>query len=102
MEPSACIDQPCDFDQSELTGLWVSDDGQMLGIRNEQFLWTDGVENHITGLMDISPGYVIANVDDSDQQIIYQYKREGNHLITRDKGGVIRHFWRESGKPLAE
>ena len=76
----------------------MTDDGEMLGIRNEQFLWSDGVETYITGLMDISPGYVVANVDESDQQIVYQYLLEDDHLITRDRGGVIRHFWRESGE----
>lgn len=95
MSPATCKDEPCDFDQSELTGLWVTDEGEMLGIRNEQFLWTDGVDAYVTGLMDISPGYVVANVDESDQQIVYQYQLEGDHLITRDRGGEIRHFWRK-------
>lgn len=95
MRPSTCVGGSCLARSSNsLNGLWVGDDGEMLGIKNDQFFWTDGQELHMSGLMNVSDDHVVANIDGSNEQISYDYRVQGNELLTRDEGGVIRVFWR--------
>lgn len=106
MRPSSCIEGSClSWSSGSLNGLWINEDGEMLGIKNDQFLWTDGLDMHLSGLMNISDDHVVANVDGSNQQISYDYRVQGNELLTRDDSGVVRNFWRyqpgyQSGLPL--
>ena len=72
----------------------------MLGIKNDQFFWTDGQELHMSGLMNVSDDHVVANNDGSNEQISYDYRVQGNELLTRDEGGVVRIFWRYQPTPL--
>lgn len=95
MRQSSCIEGSClAWSSSSLNGLWISEDGEMLGVKNDQFLWTDGQDTHLSGLMNIENGHVDASIDGSDQQISYDYRVQGNELLTRDNSGVVRSFWR--------
>lgn len=110
MRPSSCIEGGCLSQSNQsLNGLWVNEEGEMLGIKNDQFLWTDGKDTYMSGLMNISGDHVEANVDGSNEQISYDYRVQGNELLTRDASGVIRSFWRyqpgyhpgyQTGQPL--
>jgi hypothetical protein len=95
MRRSTCVSGSCLSQRNNsLNGLWVGEDGEMLGIKNDQFLWTDGHDQHMTGLMNISEDHVEANIDGSDRQISYDYRVQGNELLTKDASGVIRRFLR--------
>lgn len=102
MRPSSCIGGACLAQPSNsLNGLWIAEDGEMLGIKHDQFFWTDGRDAYMSGLMDISDDHVIANIDGSNDQISYEYRVQGNDLLTRDSGGVIHNFRRYPvGRPL--
>jgi len=95
LKPSTCVGGSCLSQRhNSLNGLWINEAGEMLGIRGDQFLWTDGRDRHMSGLMNISEDHVVANVDGSNQQISYDYKVQGNKLLTKDSNGVIRSFRR--------
>jgi len=101
MRPSTCVGGSClSQRRNTLSGLWIGEDGEMLGIKNDQFLWTDGHDRHMTGLMNITDDHVDASVDGSDRQISYDYKVRGNELLTKDSGGTVRHFRRYQARPV--
>ena len=85
---------------NSLNGLWVGPEGEMLGVKNDQFLWTDGRDQHMSGLMNVTEDHVVANIDGSNRQISYDYKVQGNELLTKDAGGVIRNYRRYSVGPV--
>jgi hypothetical protein len=95
LRPSSCVGGSC-LSQlgNSLNGLWIGEDGEMLGIKNDQFLWTDGQDMHMTGLMNVTSDHVVANIDGSDRQISYDYKVQGDELLTKDSSGTIRYFHR--------
>jgi len=101
LRPSTCVGGSCLSQRhNSLNGLWIGEAGEMLGIRDDQFLWTDGRDRHMSGLMNISEDHVVANVDGSNRQISYDYKVQGNELLTKDSSGVIRHFRRYPSGPV--
>ncbi len=100
MKRSSCVGGSCLSQRgNSLSGLWIGEDGEMLGIKNDQFLWTDGQDKHMTGLMNISDDHVEANIDGSDRQISYDYRVQGNELLTKDSSGVLRRFRRYQAVP---
>ena len=74
-----------------LDGLWVDDNnGEMLGLRDGRFLWTDGSTAYTTGVIERTPVLMRAYIDDSDQKIVYRYKLIGNKMLTIDASGTLR------------
>lgn len=101
LSPSSCVGGSCLSQRvNSLNGLWIGTDGEMLGVKNDQYLWTDGRDQHMSGLMNVSKDHVVANVDGSNRQISYDYRVQGNELLTKDAGGVIRHYRRYFAGPV--
>jgi len=79
-----------------LKGLWVAQNGELLGINNQKFLWSDGTERYITGQIKIQNEYLLARVEGKEQLMRFKYKLAGDHLLTMQPDGVIREFIRMS------
>jgi len=91
-----CITEFCGLKKPNLNGLWVAQNGEMLGVNNQKFLWSDGTERYITGQIKIQNEYLLARVEGKEQLMRFKYKLAGDHLITMQPDGVIREFIRMS------
>ena len=84
----------CGLKKPNLNGLWVAQDGEMLGIKNKRYLWTDGDSRYLTGQLKVQNEYLLANVDGHEKLMRFKYKLSGNHLLTMQPDGKIREFVR--------
>jgi hypothetical protein len=83
----------CDDDSlAQLNGLWMTPHGEMLGIKNQQFLWSDGRSRYLTGQIRIRENAFSLKVKGSDMVMSYQYMLDKDRLQTRDSKGVVRSF----------
>ncbi len=89
-----CITEFCGLKKPNLDGLWVAQDGEMLGIRNNRYLWSDSNSRYLTGKIKIQNEYLLANVDGYDKLMRFKYKLAGDHLLTMQPDGQIREFTR--------
>ncbi|RKZ58400.1 MAG: hypothetical protein DRQ44_14755 [Gammaproteobacteria bacterium] len=89
-----CITDFCGLKKPNLNGLWVAQDGEMLGIKNKRYLWSDGDSRYLTGQLKVQNEYLLANVDGHEKLMRFKYKLAGNHLLTMQPDGKIREFVR--------
>lgn len=92
-----CYDGYCGGGYSRrrnLDGLWVAGNGELLGLRDQRFLWSDGNTEYTTGIIERTPRLIRAYIDDSDRQIVYRYKLIGHEMLTIDATGTLRIFRR--------
>ena len=89
-----CISEFCGLKKPNLNGLWVAENGEMLGISGQKFLWGDAEERYLTGLIKIQNEYLLASVEGSDRLMRFKYKIAGDHLLTMQPNGTIREFIR--------
>ena len=89
-----CVTEFCGLKKPNLNGLWVSQDGEMLGINNHRYLWSDGSSRYLTGQIKVQNEYLVTSVDDHDKLIRFKYKLAGNNLLTMQPDGTIREFKR--------
>jgi hypothetical protein len=89
-----CITDFCGLKKPDLDGFWVAQNGEMLGIKNQQFLWSDGASRYLSGRIKIENEYLRASVEGHEQILTFKYKLAGNHLLTLQPDGVIREFTR--------
>ncbi len=89
-----CITDFCGLKKPNLDGLWVAQDGEMLGIKNNRYLWSDSSSRYLTGKIKIQNEYLLANIDGYDRLMRFKYKLAGNHLLTMQPDGKIREFTR--------
>lgn len=90
----ACVTEFCGLMKPDMDGLWVAQNGEMLGIKDERYLWSDGYSRYLTGHMKIQNEYLLANVDGHDTLMRFKYKLAGNHLMTLRPDGTIQEFAR--------
>ncbi len=93
-----CVTEFCGLKVPDLNGLWVTQDGEMLGIKNQRYLWSDGKSRYLTGQMKIQNEYLLASVDDHQKLMRFKYKLAGDHLLTMQPDGAIREFVRMSSR----
>lgn len=91
-----CITEFCGLKKPNINGFWVTQNGEMLGVKNNQFLWNDGSSRYLSGLMKIENEYLVFSVEGSKQLLHFKYKISGNHLLTMQPDGKIRDFVRMS------
>jgi hypothetical protein len=89
-----CITDFCGLKKPDLDGFWVAQNGEMLGIKNQQFLWSDGASRYLSGRIKVENEYLRAIVEGHEQIMTFKYKLAGNHLLTLQPDGVIREFTR--------
>jgi len=75
----------------KLNGLWIGDDGEMLGIRGNRFLWYDD-NQYAKGQLVRSPTMMKARIDGADSVVHYHYKLQGNELVIISRNGKMRSF----------
>ena len=90
-----CHNEKCEKNNlSRLDGVWVTQHGEILGVKDGRFLWSDGRTRYLTGTLKRKINEFALKVDKSEYVIGYQYMINGNRMQTRDKNGVVRHFVR--------
>ena len=88
-----CVTRSCGR-KSYMDGLWVSSNGEKLGLRDDQFIYTDGKGQHLSGSIYITPNMMRAKVDATRRTITYRYKYFGNEMVTMSNDGAMRSFKR--------
>ena len=91
-----CITEFCGLKKPDLKGLWVAQNGELLGINNQNFLWSDGTERYLTGEIKVQNEYLLARVEGREQLMRFKYKLAGDRLLTMQPDGLIREFIRMS------
>jgi len=79
---------------SAFNGLWVARNGEMLGIKDQRFLWDDGNRRYLSGTLRFKNGVMVASIKGLNRRIAYRYTLRNNELITKDQNGVVRVFRR--------
>jgi len=88
-----CTDGNCERNKrSGLDGVWMTQYGEMIGIKEHQFLWSDGKSRYLTGEIKKSKSDFSLKVSQSGHIVNYQYIVEGNRMQTRDINGIVRSF----------
>ncbi len=93
-----CITEFCGLKKPNINGLWVAQNGEMLGVKNKRYLWSDGKARHLTGQILIQNEYLLTSVDGHKKTMRFKYKLAGNHLLTMQPDGTIREFVRMPNK----
>ena len=75
-----------------LNGLWVGNEGEMLGIRGERFLWYDDRNQYAIGHLSRSPTMMKARIDGTNDVISYHYRLSGDELVIMSRDGKMRVF----------
>jgi hypothetical protein len=91
-----CVTEFCGLKKPNLNGLWVAQNGELLGVNNQKFLWSDGTERYLTGEIKVQNEYLLARVEGREQLMRFKYKLAGDHLLTMQPDGVTREFIRMS------
>jgi len=89
-----CVTEFCGLKIPSLNGLWVAQDGEILGVNQNRYLWSDGESRYLTGYIKIQNEYLLASVDDHDKVMQFKYKLAGDHLLTMEPDGSIHEFIR--------
>lgn len=89
-----CVTEFCGLKKPNLNGLWVAKNGEMLGIKNERYLWSDPSERYLTGQIKIQNEYLVANAEGYDSVMRFKYKLAGDYLLTMQPNGTVREFAR--------
>lgn len=91
-----CITDSCGLKKPNLNGLWVSQNGEMLGIKANTYLWSDGDSRYLTGIIKVENEYLVTSIEGHDQLLRFKYKFSGNNLLTMEPNGEVREFVRMS------
>ncbi|MBT8130317.1 MAG: hypothetical protein KJP10_10005 [Gammaproteobacteria bacterium] len=75
-----------------LNGLWIGNQGEMLGIRGDRFLWYDDRNQYAIGRLSKSPSMMKARVDGTSDVISYHYRLSGDELVIMSRDGKMRVF----------
>ena len=78
--------------ESRLNGLWISDSGEMLGIRGDHFLWYDGNNRYANGKLIKTPTMIEARAEGTNKIIRYHYGFLGDELVTMSRKGRIHTY----------
>ena len=85
-------------DYQHLNGLWIDDNGEMLGIRGERFLWNDK-NRYAKGQLIKSPTTMEARIKETRTIVRFQYRIHGEQMVIMSRDGKMRTFHR---MPLIE
>ncbi len=82
----------------KLNGLWVDDNGEMLGIRGNRFLWYSN-NRYAKGQLAKSPTAMEARIMETRTVVRFHYRLRGNEMTVMSRDGRTRTFNR---MPLIE
>ncbi len=83
----------------KLNGLWIGDNGAMLGIRGNRFLWYGDNNQYTKGQLARSSTMIKARIEGSAAAVRYHYRLRDNELVIISGDGKFHTFNR---MPLAE
>lgn len=89
-----CVTNYCGLKKPDLDGLWVTRNGEMLGIKHHRYLWSDSRSRYLTGQLKIQNEYLVASIDGRQQLLRFKYKLAGNRLLAIQPNGKVRTFTR--------
>jgi hypothetical protein len=78
--------------ETRLNGLWIGDNGEMLGIRGDKFIWYDGNNRYANGILIKTPTTIEARAEGSNKIIRYHYGFLGDELVTMSRKGKIHTY----------
>jgi hypothetical protein len=78
----------------QLEGLWKTDEGEYLGLRDDEFLWTDGHDKYESGTITTTPDILRARTQDGSSEVTYRYRYTGDGLITLGQDGRLKAYRR--------
>ena len=78
--------------QPKLNGLWIGNDGEMLGIRGNGFLWYDDDNQYAKGQLLKSPTMMKVRIEGANTVNRYHYRLHGNELVIISRDGKMRTF----------
>lgn len=79
---------------AQLEGLWVTEDGEYLGLRDNEFLWTDGQELYEKGTISATADTLVARSEGSSSTVSYRYRLGEDELLTVGQDGKMREYTR--------
>lgn len=91
-----CVTEFCGLKKPSIDGLWVTQNGEMLGVNKQKFLWNDGAKRYLSGQIKIQNEYLVARIEGREQLMHFKYKLSGDHLLTMQPDGITREFMRMS------
>ncbi len=89
-----CVTEFCGLKKPNLNGLWVAENGEMLGIKNTRYLWSDNNSRSLSGQIQVQNEYLLMSVDGHEKILRFKYKLAGDFLLTLKPDGTIREFVR--------
>lgn len=89
-----CVSEFCGLKKPNLNGLWVAENGEMLGIKNTRYLWSDNNSRSLSGQIQVQNEYLLTSVDGHEKILRFKYKLAGDFLLTLKPDGTIREFVR--------
>ena len=89
-----CVSEFCGLKKPNLNGLWVAENGEMLGVKNTRYLWSDNNSRSLSGQIQVQNEYLLTSVDGHEKILRFKYKLAGNFLLTLKPDGTIREFVR--------
>ncbi len=75
----------------QLNGLWIDDNGEILGIRGNRFLWYDN-NRYAKGQLIKSPTMMEARIRETKTVIRFHYKQHNNEMVIVSRDGKTRTF----------
>lgn len=76
----------------KLNGLWIGENGEMLGIRGNRFLWYDDDNQYAKGELASSPTMMKARVEGASTVVRYHYRLQANELVIMSRDGKSHTF----------
>ena len=70
----------------------MAENGEMLGVKDHQFLWNDGSQHYLTGLLQVRNGEMLTKPNGTNTTIRYQLKLSGSQMVMRDQNGLVKRF----------
>lgn len=93
-----CVTDFCGLKKPILNGLWVAENGELLGVKNSRYLWSDSKSRYLTGTLKVQNEFLLANIDGYERLMKFKYKLAGNRLLMVKLDGEARDFTRLSAE----
>jgi len=78
-----------------MNGIWQTLSGEVMAVyNNNNFMWTNGMARNIAGKLIIQGNYLMAYVPAKKVTLTFQFYKEQNQFVVRDRKGRIYSFKR--------
>ncbi len=84
-----CTGVQCGNNKQILNGIWISQNREMLMIKNNKLIWIDDSQNYLQGLLQVRNGFMQIRLQGINKPFQYHYQMNDNKLMIRDQKGVV-------------